>query len=79
MASEDEANVEEFEAKAEELRVILYRSTYDSVLELLDHGDLPEHIRNDLLHGVPDDPTDEAAVTKRSAVEDAMAGRPPRW
>ena len=67
------------DAKVEELRVILYRSTYDSVRDLLNAGDTPEHVRNDLLHGVPDDPTDEAAVTRRSAVEDALAGRPPQW
>jgi hypothetical protein len=72
MANEDEA-------KAEELRVILYRTTYDSVRDLLDAGDEPDHIRNDLLHGVPDDATEEAAATKRAAVEDALAGRPPRW
>lgn len=71
--------VDENEAKAEELLVILYRSTYDSVRDLLDAGDTPDHVRNDLLHGVPDDATDEAAATKRSAVEDALAGRPPRW
>lgn len=72
MANEDEA-------KAEELRVILYRTTYDSVRDLLDAGDEPDHIRNDLLHGVPDDATDEAAATKRAAVGDALARRPPRW
>lgn len=66
-------------AKAEELRVILYRSTYDSVGDLLRAGDSPDHVRNELLHGVPEDAADEAAVTKRSAVEDALAGRPPRW
>lgn len=70
---------DEYEAKAEELRVILYRSTYDSVHELLRAGDTPDHVRNELLHNMPDDETDEAAVTKRSAVEDALAGRPPRW
>ena len=67
------------EAKVEELRVILYRSTYDSVRDLLAAGDTPDHVRNDLLHGVPDDEADEAAATKRAAVEDALAGRPPRW
>lgn len=68
----------EYEAKAEELRVLLYRTTYDSVRGLLEAGDTPEKIRIDLLHGVPDDATDEAAATKRAAVEDALAGRPPR-
>jgi hypothetical protein len=68
----------EYEAKAEELRVILYRSTYDSVRELLAAGDSPDHVRNELLHGMPDDEADEAATTKRAAVEDALAGRPPR-
>ena len=29
---------DEYEAKAEELRVVLYRSTYDSVHELLGAG-----------------------------------------
>ncbi len=69
----------EDEAKVEELRVILYRSTYDSVRDLLAAGDSPDHVRNELLHGVADDATDEAAVTKRAAVEDALAGRPPQW
>ncbi len=67
------------EAKVEELRLILYRSTYDSVHDLLAAGDTPDHVRNDLLHGVPDDPSDEAAAAKRAAVEDALAGRQPRW
>ncbi len=71
MANEDDA-------KVEELLVILYRSTYDSVRDLLQAGDTPDHVRNDLLHGVPEDATDEAAVTKRAAVEDALAGRPPQ-
>lgn len=70
---------DEDEVKVEELRVILYRSTYDSVRDLLDAGDTPEHVRNDLLHGVPADATDEAAATKRAAVEDALAGRPPQY
>jgi hypothetical protein len=78
MADENEM-ADEDEAKVEELRVILYRATYDSVLRLLDAGDTPDHVRADLLHGVPDDATDEAAVTKRAAVEDALAGRPPQW
>ena len=69
----------EDEAKVEELRVILDRSTYDSVRDLLAAGDSPDHVRNELLHGVADDATDEAAVTKRAAVEDALAGRPPQW
>jgi hypothetical protein len=78
MTDEDQL-ADEDEAKVEELRVILYRATYDSVRGLLDAGDTPDHVRTDLLHGVPDDATDEAAVTKRTAVEDALAGRPPRW
>jgi hypothetical protein len=69
----------EYEVKVEELRVLLYRTTYDSVRELLESGDSPDHIRTDLLHGVTADATDEAAATKRSALEDALAGRPPRW
>jgi len=70
---------DEYEAKTEELRVLLYRTTYDSVLGLLEAGDTPDDIRSDLLHGVPGDATDEAAATKRAAVEDALARRPPRW
>ncbi len=70
---------DEYEARAEELRVVLYCSSYDSVHELLQAGDTPEHVRKELLHGMSDDETDEAAVTKRAAIEDALAGRPPRW
>lgn len=70
-----EAMASEDEAKVEELRIILYRSTYESVRELLRAGDAPEHIRSELLPGVPDDPED----TKRAAVEDALGRRPPRW
>jgi hypothetical protein len=72
MANEDEQ-------KAEELRIVLYRATYDSVRGLLEAGDTPDHVRNELLHGVPDDASDEAATTKRAAVEDALAGQPPEW
>lgn len=69
---------DEYEAKAEELRVLLYRTTYDSVLGLLEAGDTPEKVRTDLLRGVPEDATDEAAATKRAAVEDALTGRAPQ-
>jgi hypothetical protein len=77
--ADEEYQDDEYEAKVEELRVILYRTTYDSVRQLLQAGDTPDHVRNELLRGVPDDAADEAAATKRSAVEDALAGRPPRW
>lgn len=66
------------QAKVDELLVILYRTAHDATRALRDHGDSPEHIRNTLLHGLPDDPEHEAAVVKRQAVEDALAGRPPR-
>lgn len=66
------------ETKVEDLMILLYRATYDSVHDLRDRGDSEDHIRNTLLHGVPDDPADEAAATKRAAVEDALAGRPPQ-
>jgi hypothetical protein len=69
----------EDEQKAEELLTVLYRTTYDSVRALLEAGDEPDHIRNDLLQGVPDDAGDEAATIKRSAIEDALAGEPPQW
>jgi hypothetical protein len=72
-------SVRRFRAKAEEPRVILHRVTYDSVRELLVVCDAPEHDRNDLLRRMPNDATDEPAVTRREAVEDASAGRPPRW
>ena len=72
MANEDEQ-------MAEELRIVLYRATYDSVRRLLEAGDTPDHVRNELLHGVPDDAIDEAATTKRAAVEDALAGQPQEW
>jgi hypothetical protein len=68
----------ESEAKAEGLRVIIYRTTQDSVHELPEAGDTPDHVRDELLHGMPDEGTDEAAATKRAAVEGALAGRPPR-
>jgi hypothetical protein len=68
----------ESEAKAEEQRVILYRTTHDSVPELSEAGDTPDHVRNELLHGLPDEATDEAAATKPAAVEGAVAGLPPR-
>ena len=47
---------------AEELRIIPYRITYDSVRDLLEAADAPHHVRNVFLHGRPDDQTDEPAV-----------------
>jgi hypothetical protein len=56
------SSVRRCRAKVEELRAIPYRITYDSVRDPLEAGDAPHPVRNVLLHGMPDDQTDEPAV-----------------
>jgi hypothetical protein len=48
--------------KRKVLRVIPDRITSDSVRDLVEAGDAPHHVRNVLLHGMPDAQTNEPAI-----------------